>query len=146
MIAHTWPSPARRDLREWIRNRFVEINSELEDLYWAQEERSSTQPGVELKTGLLQHGEALIGKLSADDLTGGDLEDRYISAPWAAIAPKHLDRVTASGPPLDVLIASLECPRDQRLAAPRRCADPLPRRPRSACRHEPLRDVSPQES
>ena len=44
---------------------------------------------------------------------------KFISAPSAAIADQHLSRVTASGPPLEVLIASLERLRDPRLAAQR---------------------------
>jgi len=40
------PSDASLGLASWIRNEFASINSELEDLYWAQEDRSSVQPGV----------------------------------------------------------------------------------------------------
>jgi hypothetical protein len=47
------------------------------------------------------------------------LVTRFIAGPSRALGEKHLSQVTASGPPLPVLLASLEALRDQRLAAPR---------------------------
>jgi hypothetical protein len=47
------------------------------------------------------------------------LVTRFIAGPSSALGEKHLSQVTASGPPLPVLLASLEALRDQRLAAPR---------------------------
>jgi hypothetical protein len=44
---------------------------------------------------------------------------RFIEAPSRALDESHLAQVTASGPPLPVLLASLEVLRDLRLAAPR---------------------------
>jgi hypothetical protein len=44
---------------------------------------------------------------------------RFIEAPSRALDESHLAQVTASGPPLPVLLAALEVLRDLRLAAPR---------------------------
>ena len=44
---------------------------------------------------------------------------RFIAAPSNALDESHLAQVTASGPPLPVLLAALEVLRDLRLAAPR---------------------------
>jgi hypothetical protein len=44
---------------------------------------------------------------------------RFIAAPSNALDASHLAQVTASGPPLPVLLAALEVLRDLRLAAPR---------------------------
>jgi Domain of unknown function (DUF1864) len=50
---------------------------------------------------------------------------RFITAPSRALDESHLAQVTASGPPLPVLLAALEVLRDLRLAAPR---DDIPSR------------------
>jgi monodechloroaminopyrrolnitrin synthase PrnB-like protein len=50
---------------------------------------------------------------------------RFIEAPSRALDESHLAQVTASGPPLPVLLAALEVLRDLRLAAPR---DDIPSR------------------
>jgi len=47
------------------------------------------------------------------------LVKRFIEAPAAKLAAAHLESVTASGPPLPVLLRSLEVLRDMRLAANR---------------------------
>ena len=47
------------------------------------------------------------------------LVDSFISRPSTALDEKHLSQVTASGPPLEVLLRSLEILRDMRLAAKR---------------------------
>ena len=47
------------------------------------------------------------------------LVKRFIEAPAARLAPAHLQGLTASGPPLPVLLRSLETLRDLRSAAPR---------------------------
>jgi kynureninase len=57
-------------LDQWIRGRFVELNSTLEDLYWEQDDRNLVEPGAELKAELLRDGEALIGT-SVKWLCGG---------------------------------------------------------------------------
>jgi hypothetical protein len=44
---------------------------------------------------------------------------RFIEAPAARLEPAHLPGLTASGPPLPVLLRSLEVLRDLRAAAPR---------------------------
>lgn len=54
-----------------------------------------------------------------------ELVARFITAPSLRIPAEHLDGLTASGPPLDVLLRALEGLRDRRLAAPR---DDLPTR------------------
>lgn len=43
----------------------------------------------------------------------------FIAEPSNALPPEHLKQVTASGPPLPVLLSALEVLRDMRLAAPR---------------------------
>jgi hypothetical protein len=47
------------------------------------------------------------------------LVQRFIEQPAAALGTQHLAGVTASGPPLPVLIRALETLRDLRRAAPR---------------------------
>jgi hypothetical protein len=47
------------------------------------------------------------------------LVSRFIEQPAAALEEKHRPSITASGPPLDVLLRSLETLRDYRTAAPR---------------------------
>lgn len=53
------------------------------------------------------------------------LVSKYIAAPAEALAEEYLKNITASGPPLDVLLRSLEKLRDLRLAADR---DDIPSR------------------
>jgi hypothetical protein len=48
-----------------------------------------------------------------------DLVKRYIEIPAARLGEAHLESITASGPPLPVLLRSLEVLRDMRLAADR---------------------------
>ncbi len=47
------------------------------------------------------------------------LVSRFIEAPSAGLARRHQAQITASGPPLEVLLEALSTLRDQRLAAPR---------------------------
>ena len=47
------------------------------------------------------------------------LVKRFIEAPAAKLGATHLESITASGPPLPVLLRSLEILRDMRLAANR---------------------------
>ncbi|BAN00815.1 PrnB family protein [Ilumatobacter coccineus] len=54
-----------------------------------------------------------------------ELVARFITAPSTGIPPEFLEGITASGPPLDVLLRALEGLRDRRLAAPR---DDIPTR------------------
>ncbi len=44
---------------------------------------------------------------------------KFIAAPSESLDESHLAQVTASGPPLPVLLSALEVLRDLRLAAPR---------------------------
>jgi len=53
------------------------------------------------------------------------LVDKFITRPAQSLNEQHMDKLTASGPPLDVLLRSLETLRDLRLAAPR---DDIPTR------------------
>ncbi len=48
----------------WIRTSFVEINTELEEVYWAQENRADVQAaGADIKQQLLEEGRSLIAPL-----------------------------------------------------------------------------------
>lgn len=54
----------------WIREDFVEMNSELEALYWAQEDRAAVEGvGDAIKKDLLESGRALIAPLVAEGNT-----------------------------------------------------------------------------
>jgi hypothetical protein len=48
-----------------------------------------------------------------------NLVKRFIEGPAARLGAAHLESITASGPPLPVLLRSLEILRDMRLAADR---------------------------
>jgi Domain of unknown function (DUF1864) len=61
----------------WIRAGFVEINTELEELYWAQENRSSVSPGQHLKDELLAAGETRLAALSSNDVADGGFAERF---------------------------------------------------------------------
>jgi hypothetical protein len=71
---------------------------------------------------------ALFGRYAAQHHDG--LVQRFIAAPATALDEQGLQGITASGPPLPVLLRSLEVLRDMRLAAPREGV---------ASRHEDLR-------
>jgi hypothetical protein len=60
---------------------------------------------------------ALFGRYAAQHHDG--LVQRFIAAPAATLDEHGLEGITASGPPLPVLLRSLEVLRDLRLAAPR---------------------------
>lgn len=68
---------AARELDGWIRGRFRELNTILEDLYWEQDDRNLVEPGDELKAELLRDGEALIGNLADADLGAGGFGERF---------------------------------------------------------------------
>jgi hypothetical protein len=69
---------------------------------------------------------AVIDKFGATATQHHDqLVERFIAGPSAGLAAPHLAQVTASGPPLPVLMAALAALRDQRLGAAR--ADALAR-------------------
>ncbi len=46
------------------------------------------------------------------------LVDRFIRLPSASLDARHLEQITASGPPLDILMAALQALRDARMATP----------------------------
>jgi hypothetical protein len=73
---------------------------------------------------------ALFGRYAAQHHDG--LVQRFIAAPANALKGEGLQGITASGPPLPVLLRSLEVLRDLRLAAPRE---------ELASRHEDLRHL-----
>ena len=61
---------------EWIRSRFVELNSQLEQLYYQQTDRANVQNiGTELKQTLESEGRELIKAL----LDEGNTDEGYIS-------------------------------------------------------------------
>ncbi len=74
---------------------------------------------------------ALFGRYAAQHHDG--LVQRFIAAPANALKGEGLQGITASGPPLPVLLRSLEVLRDLRLAAPRE---------ELASRHEDLRHLN----
>lgn len=62
-------------LDEWIRGRFIDLNSELEDIYWNQEDRANTVGvGDDLKQTLLSEGNELITALLAEGNTDEGFE------------------------------------------------------------------------
>lgn len=70
-------SPARHAFAAWVRNRFVEINTNLEDRYWNQSDRNSVNLGADLKAELLAQGERHISDLAPSDIEDGSFEDRF---------------------------------------------------------------------
>jgi len=64
-----------RALDDWIRGRFVDLNTELETIYWAQEDRANTTDvGAELKSALLSEGNQLISALLEEGNTDEGFE------------------------------------------------------------------------
>ncbi|MGL5667523.1 MAG: monodechloroaminopyrrolnitrin synthase PrnB family protein, partial [Shewanella sp.] len=62
---------------EWIRSRFVELNSQLEQLYYQQSDRANVQDiGTELKQTLESEGRELIKAL----LDEGNTDEGFDSA------------------------------------------------------------------
>lgn len=70
-----------------------------------------------------RNGQAFLGALEAHGKTAeqhhDELVSKFIIGPSGDMDTRHLAQITASGPPLSVLIASLEKLRDQRMAAKR---------------------------
>ena len=57
-----------RTFDHWIRTRFVELNSALEELYMAQEDRANVESvGEELKQQLESEGREIISTLLLED-------------------------------------------------------------------------------
>ena len=61
----------------WIRSSFMEINTELENLYFAQDDRADvTRSGQNLKTQLRDEGHVHVVALLAEGDTGDGFETR----------------------------------------------------------------------
>ena len=61
---HAEPTPRVQAFDEWIRSRFIDLNTELEDMYATRENRSSVAGvGDGLKASLVEEGRALIDAL-----------------------------------------------------------------------------------
>jgi hypothetical protein len=73
-------------------------------------------PSLERNARLLLEASELFGETARQhhDM----LVDRFIRRPAASLDAQHLEQITASGPPLDVLMAALQALRDARMAAP----------------------------
>ena len=95
----------------------------LLDELLVQIEKSSTQPWFVTNTGLFLDTCNAYGATATQH--HDQLVNKFIQQPAAKIPESNLQGVTASGPPLDVLLASLEELRDLRVAAPR---DDIPSR------------------
>jgi hypothetical protein len=83
----------------WLRTSFIEMNTALEELY----------PFLDVCD--------LFGRTAAQH--HDQLVSRFIEGPARALPEDRLHGITASGPPLPVLVRSLEVLRDYRIAAPR---------------------------
>ena len=71
-------SVAADNFDRWIRTSFVEINTELEALYFSQGDPSQVQgSGDVLKAALLQEGQALVEPLSAEGNTDKQFDAAY---------------------------------------------------------------------
>lgn len=63
---------------EWIRGSFVELNTELEGIYWAQENRADVQAGgQELKQQLLAEGRKFIIELLSEGNTDEGFDSNF---------------------------------------------------------------------
>jgi hypothetical protein len=62
----------------WIRSTFVELNTALEELYWAQEDRASTEGvGDGLKQQLLEEGHTFVRALAAEGNTDEGFDQAF---------------------------------------------------------------------
>ncbi len=63
---------------QWIRNRFRELNTELEELYFAQEQRAAVEDtGAELKQQLVDEGREHVARLLAEGNTDEGFENAF---------------------------------------------------------------------
>jgi hypothetical protein len=70
-------TPKAREFDHWIRTRFRELNTALEELYFAQQERAAVEePGSDLKQQLVDEGREHIVQLLAE----GNTDEGYESA------------------------------------------------------------------
>jgi hypothetical protein len=93
------------------------------DQFLAVLESSGDQPWFQRNAAAFLRVCEMHGKVAAQH--HDQLVARFIEQPSKALDESHLAQVTASGPPLPVLLASLEVLRDLRLGAPR---DDIPSR------------------
>ena len=98
-------------LRDVMRRKSL-LNSLLELM-----ESSASEPWFQRNTRLFLEVCDLHGQTAAQH--HDQLVSKFIEAPAAALTEEFLKNITASGPPLPVLLASLEKLRDLRLAADR---------------------------
>ena len=63
---------------EWIRSEFIDINTALEELYFAQEDRAAIAPaGEELRTALLHKGREYVAALNDEGNTDEGFEHAF---------------------------------------------------------------------
>ncbi len=71
-------SKAADDLDRWIRSRFVAMNTELEELYFAQSDRANVEGvGEAIKKTLAEEGRALIRPLASEGNTNEGFESAF---------------------------------------------------------------------
>ena len=71
-------SKAAVDLDRWIRSSFVAMNTELEDLYFAQSDRANVEGvGETIKKRLAEEGRALVRPLAAEGNTNEGFESGF---------------------------------------------------------------------
>lgn len=71
-------SHAANDLDRWMRSRFVEMNTELEELYFAQSDRANVEGvGDAIKKALAGEGMALIRPLAAEGNTNEGFDHAF---------------------------------------------------------------------
>jgi hypothetical protein len=62
----------------WIRSTFVELNTALEDLYWAQDDRSNVEGvGDDLKTQILEEGRVFVRALADEGNTDEGFDQAF---------------------------------------------------------------------
>jgi hypothetical protein len=89
--------------RKSLMDEFLEVSPNLFSADWFQQNARLFIEVCKLHgTTAIQHHNQLV--------------ERYITKPSANIAQQHLDKITASGPPLSVLLDELKKLRDRRAA------------------------------
>lgn len=93
------------------------------------DELLEAMPGSSTSEWFQKNGRMFLEVCEAHGATAAQHHDqlvsKFIEKPSAGIEEKHMDNITASGPPLPVLLRSLEKLKDLRMAAPR---DDIPSR------------------
>ena len=76
-------SVAAEKFDNWIRTSFVEMNTALEEVYFAQDDPAQVEAaGGELKSALLDEGQALIAPLAAE----GNTDKQFDAGPLTCSA------------------------------------------------------------